>query len=99
LLRQPDGSPFLPGRFVARSLQPILDYREWQLVQTSLTDITMRIVAPRAPSEGQFRALQEFVKDSLPNHNTSVVVVDRIDNNPGGGKAYEMFLSLIDERA
>ena len=99
LLRQPDGSLFLPGQFVARSLQAILDYREWQLVQTSLTDIMMKIVVPRAPSEGQFRALQEFVKDSLPNHNTSVVVVDRIDNNPGGGKAYEMFLSLIDERA
>jgi phenylacetate-CoA ligase len=99
LLRQPDGSPFLPGRFVARNLQAILDYREWQLVQTSLTDIMMRIVVPRAPSEGQFRALQEFVKDSLPNHNTSVVVVDRIDNNPGSGKAYEMFLSLIDECA
>ena len=34
LLRQPDGSLFLPSRFVVRRLQAILDYREWQLVQS-----------------------------------------------------------------
>lgn len=97
LLRQPDGSLFLPSRFVVRRLQAILEYREWQLVQTSLTDIVMRIVVPRTPSEGQFRALQEFVKDSLPNHNTGVVVVDRIDNNLSSGKSYEN-VPLADRR-
>lgn len=99
LLRQPDGALFLPGRFVARSLQAIVDFREWQLVQTSLTDIVLKIVVPHPPSEAQLRALQAFVKDSLPNHNTSVAIVDRIENNISSGKAYEMFLSLVDENA
>jgi tRNA/tmRNA/rRNA uracil-C5-methylase (TrmA/RlmC/RlmD family) len=78
-------------------LEAILDHREWQLVQTSLTDIMLRIVVPRPPSPQQWEALQEYVKNSLPNHKTSVVVVDRIENNISSGKAHEMFLSLIGE--
>ena len=96
LLRQPDGSLFRPSRFVARSLRSILDYREWQLVQTSLTDIVLKIVVPHPPRPQEWEALQEFVKDSLPNHKTSVAIVDRIENNISSGKAYEMFLSLIE---
>jgi phenylacetate-CoA ligase len=96
LLRQPDGSLFIPRHFLARVLETILDYREWQLVQTSLMDIMLRIVVPHPPSSQQWGALQEYVKNSLPNHNTSVVIVDRIENNISSGKAYDMFLSLID---
>lgn len=99
LLRQPDGSLFLPNQLRTLGLRTILDHREWQLVQTSLTDITLRIVVPQPPSPQQWDALQEYVKNSLPNHNTSVVIVDRIENNISSGKAYEMFLSLIDEPA
>jgi len=99
LLRQPDGSLFLPNQLRTLGLRTILDHREWQLVQTSLTDIMLRIVVPHPPSSQQWGALQEYVKNSLPNHNTSVAIVDRIENNISSGKAYEMFLSLIDEKA
>jgi phenylacetate-CoA ligase len=99
LLRQPDGSLFLPNQLRTLGLRTILDHREWQLVQTSLTEITLRIVVPHPPSPQQWDALQEYVRDSLPNHDTSVVIVDRIENNISSGKAYEMFLSLIDEHA
>jgi phenylacetate-CoA ligase len=99
LLRQPDGSPFASTQLRTRGLEGILDHREWQLVQTSLTDIMLRIVVPHPPSPQQWGALQEYVKNSLPNHNTSVAIVDRIENNISSGKAYEMFLSLIDEKA
>jgi hypothetical protein len=78
-------------------LEAILDYREWQLVQTSLTDIMLKIVVPHPPSAQQWRALQEHVKNGLPNHNTSVVIVDNIENNIKTGKAYEMFVSLVDD--
>ncbi len=97
LLRRPDGSLFIPRNFLARDLEAILDYREWQLVQTSLTDIMLKIVLPHPPSAQQWRALQDHVKNGLPNHNTKVVIVDRIDNNISSGKAYEMYLSLIGE--
>ena len=97
LLRQPDGNLFLPNQLRAKGLEAILDHREWQLVQTSLTDIMLRIGVPRPPSPQQWEALQEYVKNSLPNHKTSVVVVDRIENNISSGKAHEMFLSLIGE--
>jgi phenylacetate-CoA ligase len=99
LLRRPDGAPFVPTGFRGKLLEAILDHREWQLVQTSLTDIVLRIVVPRPPSAQQWRALQEHVKNGLPNHNTSVVMVDNIENNIKTGKAYEMFLSLVDENA
>ena len=99
LLRQPDGSLFLPNQLRTLGLRTILDHREWQLVQTSLTDIMLRIVVPHPPTSQQWDALQEYVKNSLPNHNTSVVIVDRIENTISSGKAYEMFLSLIDESA
>jgi phenylacetate-CoA ligase len=97
LLRQPGGSLFVPRTFLARDLEAILDYREWQLVQTSLTDIMLKIVVPHPPSAQQWRALQEHVKNGLPNHNTSVVIVDNIENNIKTGKAYEMFVSLVDD--
>lgn len=97
LLRQPDGSPFASTQLRTRGLEGILDHREWQLVQTSLTDITLRIVVPHPPSADQWGALEAYVKASLPNHNTKVVVVDRIENNISSGKAYEVFLSLIGE--
>ena len=99
LLREPDGRLFFPNRIRTHGLEAILDHREWQLVQTSLTDIMLRIVVPHPPSSQQLGALENYVKNSLPNHNTSVVIVDRIENNLRSGKAYEMFLSLIDENA
>jgi phenylacetate-coenzyme A ligase PaaK-like adenylate-forming protein len=97
LLRQPDGASFLPVRFRTRVLETILDHREWQLVQTSLTDITLKIVVPTPPSSQQWDALQAYLKGSLPNHNTRALIVDKIENNMKSGKSFEMFLSLIDE--
>lgn len=98
LLRQPDGRYFLPGRIEARNMEKILDYREWQLVQTSLTEIVMKIVTPTPPTSEQLLALRDYVRNSLPNHQTDVVIVDRIESNLGGGKAYEMFVSHVDGR-
>ncbi len=97
LLRRPNGALFLPGGLNARVMTAILDYREWQLVQTSLSDMVLRIVAPNPPSAEQLRALDDLVKRVLPQHRTSVAFVDRIENNSQSGKAYEMFLSLIDD--
>jgi hypothetical protein len=78
-------------------LEAILDYREWQLVQTSLTDIMLKIVVPHPPSAQQWRALQDHVQNGLPNHNTKVVIVDSIENNMKNGKSFEVFLSLLNE--
>ncbi len=97
LLRRPDGSLFIPRNFLARDLEAILDYREWQLVQTSLTDIMLKIVVPHPPSAQQWRALQDHVQNGLPNHNTKVVIVDSIENNMKNGKSFEVFLSLLNE--
>jgi phenylacetate-CoA ligase len=96
LLRQPDGSPFASTQLRTRGLEGILDHREWQLVQTSLNDITLKIVVPRPPSLQQWEALEAYVKASLPNHNTKVVIVDKIENNMKNGKSFDVFLSLID---
>lgn len=96
LFRRPDGRQFLPGRIVARQLAAILDCREWQLVQTSLSEITLRIVVPHAPNDRQWSDLRNYVQKSLPDHDTNVVIVEKIENQIASGKAYEMFLSLIE---
>ncbi len=95
LFRRPDGSLFLPGRFVAQRLQEILACREWQLVQTSLTAVELKIVVLHPPSSHQLAALEKYLRDCLPDHKTDVVVVDAIENNMKSGKSYEMFLSLV----
>jgi len=96
LLRNPDGGLFLPGNIVARRLEAILDFREWQLVQPSLTDLVFKIVVPKPPSSRQWDDLIKYIKSSFPKHNVSVVIVDKIENEMENGKAYEMFLSLIE---
>jgi len=97
LFRQPDGRRFLPGRIVARGLSAILDYREWQLVQTSLDDIVMRMVTPRPPTAAEVARLEAYIQESLPNHRTQVEFVDSVNEALGEGKAYEMFLCLVDD--
>ncbi|MDQ0469766.1 hypothetical protein [Labrys wisconsinensis] len=97
LFRRPDGSLFLPGRFVARGLQEIIACREWQLVQTSLTHVDLKIAVLRPPSRQQLDALEKYLKDCLPSHETSVIVVDAIENDMKNGKSYELFLSLVGE--
>ena len=37
------------------------------------------------------------MKDCLPQHKTKVVIADKIENHIKNGKAYQMFLSLVDE--
>lgn len=96
LLRQPDGSPFAPDHPRSGRLGAILDHREWQLVQTSLVDIALRIATPRPPTPQQFEALCAYLRKSLPNHNTSVEIVDSIANDMRTGKSFEVFMSLID---
>lgn len=97
LFRRPDGELFLPGRFVARRLEAILDCRQWQLVQTSLADVVLKIVVAEPPTPRQRDALEAYLRECLPKHRTSIAVVDSIENDMQKGKAYEMFLCLADE--
>jgi phenylacetate-CoA ligase len=96
LLRQPDGSLFLPNQIRTLGLRAILDHREWQLIQTSLTDITLKIVAQHPLSPQQWEKLEAYLKAGLPNHNTKVIIVEEIENNMKNGKSFEVYLSLID---
>jgi phenylacetate-CoA ligase len=96
LMRRPNGELFLPGFFTAARLRAILEFRQWQLVQTSRENITLKIVAAAPPSPSQVEALKAFVAEKLPDHGTSVEFVDSIETNVASGKAYELFLSLVD---
>ena len=96
-MRRPNGDLFSPGLFFnARNLRAILEFREWQLVQTSGETIVLRMVAAAPPSPAQVEALEAFVAEKLPEHSTSVEFVDSIENNVASGKAYELFLSLAE---
>jgi phenylacetate-CoA ligase len=99
LMRQPDGRLFIPNQFRTAGLSAILDHREWQLVQTSLSEIVLKIVVPHPPTAQQLAALEAYLKQSLPNHDTKVLVVDEIENPIKNGKSFEAFLSLIDTPA
>ncbi len=97
LMRRPNGDLFSPGLyFNARNLRAILEFREWQLVQTSRQTIVLKMVAAAPPSPAQVQALEAFVAEKLPDHGTSVEFVDGIENNVASGKAYELFLSMAD---
>jgi phenylacetate-CoA ligase len=99
LLRLPDGRPFMPYALRAQSLTAIFDYREWQLVQTNLSEMTFKIVAPTPPTERELRALRDYLAMALPAHRTTIALVDAIANPMANGKPYEAFLSLIDPPA
>jgi phenylacetate-CoA ligase len=96
LLRLPDGRPFMAFGIHGNTLATILDHREWQFVQTSLSEMTMNIVVPRPPTAEQLQALEDYLKTVLPHHRTTIAFVEAIDNPMASGKPYEPFLSLID---
>jgi tRNA A37 threonylcarbamoyladenosine synthetase subunit TsaC/SUA5/YrdC len=89
----------MPYALRAQSLTAIFDYREWQLVQTSLSEMTFKIVAPTPPTERELRALRDYLAVALPAHRTTIALVDAIANPMANGKPYEAFLSLIDPPA
>ncbi len=96
LLRLPDGRPFMPYAIRGQTLTAILNYREWQLVQTSLSEMTFKIVTPTPPTERQMQALKDYLAAALPAHRTTIAFVEAIANPMANGKPYEPFLSLID---
>jgi len=95
LLRLPDGRPFVPSMIRGETLAKVLDHREWQLVQTSLAEMTFKIVVPRPPTSAQTQALQAYLDAALPAHRTAIAFVDAIANPMANGKPYELFLSQI----
>ena len=99
LLRLPDGQPFFPTAIRGQTLAAVLDHREWQLVQTSLSEMTLNIVVPRPPTPSETQALQDYLNAALPAHRTTIAFVQAIDNPMANGKPYEPFLSLIDRPA
>jgi phenylacetate-CoA ligase len=99
LLRQPDGRPFLAATIRGETLVKVLEHREWQLVQTSLSEMTFNIVTPRPPTQEEAQALRAYLDAALPAHRTTIAFVEAIANLMANGKPYEPFLSLIDPPA
>ena len=99
LLRQPDGRPFLAATIRGETLVKVLEHREWQLVQTSLGEMTFNIVTPRPPTPEEAQALRAYLDAALPAHRTTIAFVEAIDNPMANGKPYEPYLSLIDPPA
>ena len=99
LLRLPDGRPFVPSAIRGETLAKVLDHREWQLVQTSLSEMTMNMVVPRPATPSETQALQNYLNAALPAHRTTIAFVEAIANPMANGKPYEPFLSLIDRPA
>jgi phenylacetate-CoA ligase len=99
LLRLPDGQPFFPTAIRGDTLAKVLDHREWQLVQTSLGEMTLNIVVPRPETPSETQALQDYLDAALPAHRTTIAFVRAIANPMANGKPYELFLSLIDAPA
>jgi len=99
LLRMPDGRAFMPTGIRGETLAAIVDHREWQLVQTSLSEMTLKIVIPRGVTPQERIALEAYLREALPRHKTTTAIVDAIDNPMAGGKAFEPFLSLLEEGA
>jgi hypothetical protein len=99
LLRLPDGRPFTPAAIRGETLANVLDHREWQLVQTTLGEMTLNIVVPRPATPSETQALQDYLDAALPAHRTTIAFVEAIANPMANGKPYEPFLSLIDPPA
>jgi phenylacetate-coenzyme A ligase PaaK-like adenylate-forming protein len=99
LLRLPDGRPFMPSAIRGETLAKVLEHREWQLVQTSLGEMTFNIVTPRPPTQEEALALRAHLDAALPAHRTTIAYVKAIANPMANGKPYEPFLSLIDPPA
>lgn len=96
LLRLPDGRPFVPSALRGETLAKVLDHREWQLVQTSLAEMTFNVVVPHPPTTVEIEALQKYLDAALPAHRTTIAFVEAIANPMANGKPYEPYLSLID---
>jgi phenylacetate-CoA ligase len=99
LLRLPDGRPFVPSAIRGDTLAKVLDHREWQLVQTSLSQMKFNIVVPRPPTATQMTALRSYLEAALPAHQTTIAFVEAIANPMSNGKPYEPFVSLFERTA
>jgi len=86
LFRNPQGALFYPF-IAAKQLAGILDYREWQLEQTSRQEAVFRIVCPSPPTPEQIRRLEAELTRVLQGLAATVVEVAQIPKTPG--KAYE----------
>jgi len=58
----------------------VLDHREWQLVQTTLGEMTLNIVVPRPATPSETQALQDYLDAALPAHRTTIAFVEAIAN-------------------
>lgn len=82
LLRSPLGESFF-ATIAAKRLTPILDYRDWQIEQTSATEAEFRIVCPTPPSAEQKRRLGDEIESVLHGLKVSIVEVPEIPRQPG----------------
>ncbi len=99
LLRLPDGRPFMPSTIRGETLAKVLDHREWQLVQTSPSEMTFNVVTPHVPTAAEMQALRSYLDAALPAHRIAIALVETIANPMANCKPYEPFLSLIDPPA
>lgn len=83
LFRSPDGDLFYPS-VAARLFVPILDHREWQLIQTTREDAVFRVVCPTPPSADQLARLKEALGKLLHGLKLSIAVVPEIEAGRAG---------------
>jgi len=89
LFRNPQGVLFYPF-IAAKQLADILDYREWQLEQTSRQAAVFRIVCPSPPTPEQILRLEAELTRVLQGLVATVIQVAQIPKT--SGKAYESVL-------
>ncbi|MBV1704519.1 MAG: phenylacetate--CoA ligase family protein [Hyphomicrobiales bacterium] len=95
LLRMPDGRPFLATAARITEIEGHVDPLAWQIEQTRLDALTLRIVPRARPDDAQ----REFVRRRMalwfPAHATDVLFVESIAKG-AGGKSHEFFASRLD---
>lgn len=90
LFLTPNGELFYPS-VAARLFVPILDHREWQLVQTTRGEAVFNVVCPTPPAPDQIARLREVLAGLLRGLAVKVVIVPRIE--PGiAGKSSESII-------
>jgi phenylacetate-CoA ligase len=92
LFRAPNGDLFYPS-VAARLFVPILDHREWQLVQTTREDVVFKVVCPTPPSSGQLEALREALEKLLHGLKLTIAVVPAIEPGTAGKSAESIIRS------
>jgi len=83
LFRAPNGELFYPS-VAARLFVPILDHREWQLVQTTRNVAIFNIVCPTPPTPDQIARLQNTLAGLLRGLEVQIAVVPRIAPGTAG---------------